>query len=473
MSIIAGIPSVRPPVLIVDDEEAVRNLLSTIVLRIGGAPIVAESAARAKAMLTDHDWDCVIVDKNLPDGSGMKLLAAIREAHPKTAVLVITAFANTESAIQALRLGAFDYLTKPGPFDEVVARVENAGQKTRLARENRDLRYQAQRQIRTEILTNSPKMRAILATIEKVATARTPVLIEGESGVGKELVAQHLHRASTRASRTFVDLNCAAVAEALFESELFGHVRGAFAWATEDRAGLFEAAHGGVLLLDEVGDLPLDVQPKLLRFLEHHEVHPLGEAHAVKVDVRIIAATNANLDQLVAQGQFREDLLYRLKVLPLHLPPLRERREEIPALLQHYLQKHGDDQKKGRVTLSDETLEYLLLYSWPGNIRQLANEVRRIIALAAPDAIVTPSLLSPEIQASRRTVPSAYLPVEPEIRLKLDQPLPAAVEALEQTLVRHALEKSHGRVEEAARLLGISRKGLFLKRRRSGMQRAS
>jgi hydrogenase-4 transcriptional activator len=189
--------------------------------------------------------------------------------------------------------------------------------------------------------------------------------------------------------------------------------------------------------------------------------------------VRIIAATNANLEQLVAQGRFREDLLYRLKVLPLHLPPLRERREEIPALLQHYLQKHGDEQKKGRVTLSDETLEYLLLYSWPGNIRQLANEVRRIIALAEADGIVTPALLSPEILASRRTVPSADAPAEPEIRLKLDQPLPAAVEELEKTLVNHALEQSHGRVEEAARLLGISRKGLFLKRRRWRLRQAS
>ena len=173
------------------------------------------------------------------------------------------------------------------------------------------------------------------------------------------------------------------------------------------------------------------------------------------------------------QGRFREDLLYRLKIVPLHLPPLRERREEIPALLQHYLQKFGDEQKKGRVTLSDETLEYLLLYSWPGNIRQLANEVRRMIALAEPDATVTPALLSPEIQASRRTLPAAGAPAEPEIRLRLDQPLPVAVDALEQTLVRHALERSHGRVEEAARILGISRKGLFLKRRRWGLQQAS
>ena len=232
------------------------------------------------------------------------------------------------------------------------------------------------------------------------------------------MLARVIHRISDRGDRPLVPFNCTAVPRDMLESQLFGYRKGAFTSADSPFAGVIRTANGGTLFLDEIGDVAIEIQPKLLRFLEHHEVHPLGEAHAVKVDVRIIAATNANLEQLVAQGRFREDLLYRLKVLPLHLPPLRERREEIPALLQHYLQKHGDEQKKGRVTLSDETLEYLLLYSWPGNIRQLANEVRRIIALAEPDAIVTPSLLSPEILASRRTVPSADAPVEPEIRLR-------------------------------------------------------
>ena len=324
-----------------------------------------------------------------------------------------------------------------------------------------------------ESLWISDQSAELLRIARQIASSPLPILLTGETGTGKEMLARVIHRASDRADRSLVPFNCTAVPRDMLESQLFGYRKGAFTSADSAFAGVIRSAHGGTLFLDEIGDVAIEIQPKLLRFLEQHEVHPLGEAHAVKVDVRIIAATNANLDQLVAQGRFREDLLYRLKILPLHLPPLRERREEIPALLQHYLQKHGDEQKKGRVTLSDETLEYLLLYSWPGNIRQVANEVRRIIALAEPDAIVTPSLLSPEIQASRRTVPSPDAPVEPEIRLRLDQPLPAAVDELEQTLVRHALEKSHGRVEGAARLLGISRKGLFLKRRRWGRRQAS
>jgi hydrogenase-4 transcriptional activator len=283
------------------------------------------------------------------------------------------------------------------------------------------------------------------------------------------MLARVIHRASDRADRPMHPFNCTAVPRDMLESQLFGYRKGAFTGADTAFPGVIRAAAGGTLFLDEIGEAGIDVQPKLLRFLEHHEVHPLGEPHAVKVDVRIIAATNANLEQLVAQGRFREDLLYRLNALKLHIPPLRERREEIPPLLQHYIRKYGDEQRKGRLTLSDDTLEYLLLYRWPGNIRQLANEVRRMIALAPPDSTLRPALLSPEIQATRRTIPADAPPAEPEIRIRLDQRLPEAVDTLEQTLVRRALERANGRVEEAARLLGISRKGLFLKRRRWGL----
>jgi DNA-binding NtrC family response regulator/tetratricopeptide (TPR) repeat protein len=315
----------------------------------------------------------------------------------------------------------------------------------------------------------SEQMSEVLNIARRIAPTPLSLLLTGETGTGKEMLARAIHRASDRADRILLPFNCTAVPRDMLESQLFGYRKGAFTGADTSFQGVIRSAAGGTLFLDEIADVSLDVQPKLLRFLETHEIHPLGEPQPIKVDVRIIAATNANLEQLVADGKFREDLFYRLNVVRLRLPPLRERREEIPPLVHHYLRKFGDEQKKGQLTLADETLEYLLLYAWPGNVRQLANEVRRMVALADPDSALTPSLLSPEIQASRRTIPATADPPvasEPEIRVRLDQPLPLAVEMLEQTMIRSALSRSRGRVEEAAKLLGISRKGLFLKRRR-------
>ena len=321
-----------------------------------------------------------------------------------------------------------------------------------------------------ESIWASEPMSEVLAVARRIAPTTLSVLLTGETGTGKEMLARATHRASDRSDRPMIPFNCTAVPRDMIESQLFGYRRGAFTGADASFAGVIRSAAGGTLFLDEIADVPLDVQPKLLRFLETHEIHPLGEPQPVKVDVRVIAATNAKLEQLVAEGRFREDLFYRLNVVHLKLPPLRERREEIPPLVEHYLRKYSDEQKKGRLTLADETLEYLLLYSWPGNLRQLANEVRRMVAMAETDATLTPALLSPEIQASRRTIPAtATVGVEPEVRVRIDQPLPAAVELLEQTMVKSALDKTHGRVEEAARILGISRKGLFLKRRRWGL----
>jgi transcriptional regulator with GAF, ATPase, and Fis domain len=298
------------------------------------------------------------------------------------------------------------------------------------------------------------------------------VLIHGETGAGKELVARAIHARSLRRRAPFVKVNCAAVPRELLESELFGHERGAFTGAHQRKPGRFEMADGGTMFLDEIGELHPALQAKLLHVLQDGEFSRVGGRNNIRVDVRVICATNRELVREVAAGRFREDLFYRLNVISILVPPLRERREEIPTLVQHYIRRFATQQKKGELTLSDETLEYLLLYSWPGNIRQLANEVRRMVALAEPDSTLTPTLLSSDIQSSRRTVPASPSGL-PEIRLPLDQPLPIAVEHLEQMLVRRALERSHGRVEEAARMLGISRKGLFLKRRRWGLQQAS
>ena len=323
-----------------------------------------------------------------------------------------------------------------------------------------------------ECIWASEQMAETLTIARRIAPTPLSILVTGETGTGKEMLAKAIHRASDRADRVFLPFNCTAVPRDMLESQLFGYRKGAFTGAETSFPGVIRSAAGGTLFLDEIGEIGPEIQPKLLRFLETHEIHPLGETQPIKVDVRVVAATNASVEQLVADGRFREDLFYRLNVVRLSLPPLRERREEIPPLVQHYLRKYSDEQKKGRLTISDETLEYLLLFSWPGNVRQLANEVRRVVALADPDSTITPALLSPEIQASRRTLP-AIAPVEVEARVALDQPLPVAVEMLEQMMVRRALDRTHGRVEEASRLLGISRKGLFLKRRRWGFGQAS
>ena len=317
----------------------------------------------------------------------------------------------------------------------------------------------------------SESVTEIVRVARRIGPTPLSVLLTGETGTGKEMLAKTIHQASDRADKMMLAFNCTAVPRDMIESQLFGYRKGAFTGAETSFTGIIRAAEGGTLFLDEIADMPLDVQPKLLRFLESHEVHPLGESQPVKVDVRVIAATNANLEQLVAEGRFRQDLFYRLNVIRLRLPPLRERREEVPALVEHYVRRYADQQKKGRLTLTDEALEYLLLYPWPGNLRQLANEVNRMVAMAEKDAALNASHLSPELQVTRRTIPAAAAP-EAELRISLDLSLPDAVELLEKTMVQAALDKSKGRLEEAARRLGISRKGLFLKRRRWGMEAA-
>jgi DNA-binding NtrC family response regulator len=317
----------------------------------------------------------------------------------------------------------------------------------------------------------SEQMTELLSIARRVAPADITVLLTGETGTGKEVLARAIHRASGRAARPFVPFNCTAVPREMLESQLFGYRKGAFTGAESAFDGVIRAAVGGTLFLDEIAEIGPELQPKLLRFLETREVHGLGEPQPVKVDVRIIAATNADLETLMSESRFREDLFYRLNVVRLRLPPLRERREEIPPLIDHYLRKFAEEQKKGHLTLDDETLEYLVLYAWPGNVRQLVNEISRVVAYAESDGTITPALLSPEIQASRKTV-RVLSGDEPEIRVRLDQPLNDAVEAIERMMVVRALERAHGNYENAAKLLGISRKGLFLKRRRWGMQRA-
>jgi DNA-binding NtrC family response regulator len=321
----------------------------------------------------------------------------------------------------------------------------------------------------------SDTVRDVLEVARRAAGSRATILITGETGTGKEVLARLVHSSSMRAAKPFIAFNCSATPRELLESQLFGYRKGAFTGADSGFSGVSRAAEGGTLFLDEIGDIPLELQPKLLRFLENREIHPLGEAHPTRLDVRVIAATNVNLEDGIAAGRFREDLFYRLNVVPLHLPPLRDRREEIPALAGHFIRRFAAEEGKGNLTLADDALECLLLYRWPGNVRQLANEINRIVAVAEPGSVITAASLAPEIRRARGGTPagerreSAAAPPIAGFHLDPDEPMPDAVERLERLMVERALKKAGGRVEEAAKLLGISRKGLFLKRRRWGM----
>jgi DNA-binding NtrC family response regulator len=320
------------------------------------------------------------------------------------------------------------------------------------------------------LLCSSQRMLDLIKMIRRVAVPNVTVLLTGETGVGKDLFARALHQASTRSDRPFLPFNCSTVPRDLIDSQLFGHRRGAFTGAHDDSIGMVRAAAKGTLFLDEIGDLSLEAQPKLLRFLESGEILPLGDTKPQHVDVRIVAATNARLDQLVNEGRFREDLYYRLNVIKIEIPPLRERREEIPALVGHFLQTFGQEFHKPPLRVADETLEYLGLYRWPGNVRQLANEIRRMVTMAEPGTVLMPAHLSDDIAASRRTISTETASRHTsEVVTRIDQPLAAAVEHIERAAIQRALSLTDGRLDDAAKMLGLSRKGLYLKRQRLGL----
>jgi DNA-binding NtrC family response regulator len=326
-------------------------------------------------------------------------------------------------------------------------------------------------ELQSGMVVASERSSELLTTTRKLGPSTITVLITGETGTGKELYARALHDASPRSSRPFIPYNCNAVSKEMLDAQLFGYRKGAFTGATDAFDGVIRSAEGGTLFLDEIGEVALDVQPKLLRFLESGEIHPLGEPRPMTVDVRVVAATNADLEKLVEEGRFREDLYYRLNVVRLHVPPLRERREEIPPLVQHYLDRWSREAHKSGIRIADETMEYLILFKWPGNVRQLANEIRRMVALAESNAVLMPEHLSRDIAASRRTIPaSERMPVPTEFVVRMDQPMSAAIEHLERAMIQYALALSAGRLDEAAERLGVSRKGLYLKRQRMAQQ---
>ena len=454
-------------VLVCDDESSLREMLGVLLRRAGyDVDLVGDVHDALRKLGSAAPYDAVVTDLALPDGSGMDVLAHARERDDSTQVVMITAFGSTEHAVQAMRLGAYDYITKPFRNHELLVLLEKALEKRGLVDENRQLRARvAEQEHPAGLVGRSPAMARIMELVRRVAPAKTSVLITGESGTGKEMVARAVHHFSDRASKPFAVVNCGAIPEALMESELFGHERGAFTGANARNEGLFRAAEGGTLFLDEIGELPQPLQVKLLRALQERKVRPVGSQKEVGTDVRVVAATNRDLERDVADGRFRSDVFYRLNVIRVHLPPLRERPDDLPALAEHFLQKHGKAQGK-RLRFSSTSMRWIVSQEYPGNVRELENVIERAVALALGDEITLADLPSEgrASSASPRTAAGASA-VQFEPGFDIDRWLGTA----EKSLLLRALEQTRGNQTAAARLLGTTFRSFRYRLRKYGM----
>jgi two-component system, NtrC family, response regulator AtoC len=442
-------------VLVVDDEENLRLVVRTFLKRDGYEVEVAASGEEALAFVETFGPDVILTDVKMPRMGGLDLLATLKAKGNDCTVIVMSAYGNVDLALEAMKAGAYDYIQKPFKAEEVLLTLRKAEERESLRRENRALRQEIRREnLFEDILAKSPQMQAIFKTITKIAEYKTTALITGESGVGKELIARALHSKSSRRGGPFVAVNCGAIPEPLLESELFGYRRGAFTDAVADRAGLFEQANGGTLLLDEVGELPLSLQVKLLRVLQEETIRRLGDNKDLKIDVRILAATHRDLAAETKAGRFREDLYYRINVLPIHVPPLRERREDIPILLDHFLARNNarfNTQIRG---IDAEARRLLLEYAWPGNVREMENTIERAMVLTERDSLSAEDL--PERVREARDPIQMHL-TSGEMSIK------KTARIIEEILIRRALTKTKGNRTRAAEVLEISHRALLYK----------
>ena len=442
-------------ILVVDDEPSMREMLAIMLFKEGFEVLVAESRAAAAKVFAQGTVDMVITDVKLPDGDGIEILRHVKSASPQTVVIVMTAFGSTETAVAALKLGAHDYLVKPFDVEELKIVVRGALESQHLKEENVRLRAELDAQHGIErIVATSPPMAAVVAMVRSVAPTSSTVLITGESGTGKELVAQAIHSLSPRRDAPFVSINCGALPETLLESEMFGHMRGAFTDAHQNKKGLFEVAHRGTLFLDEVGEMPPSMQVKLLRALQEKTIRRVGGTEEIEVDVRVIAATNRRLEDLVQEKRLREDLYYRLNVIPIRLPPLRERREDIPILARHFLESFGREADRRVKMISDEAMKRLVRHSWPGNVRELENVIERAVALETTDTVMPDRLPNP-LARSADPSDSGGRPL-----LGAGFTLDGYLNRIEKELVEEALEKTAGDRVQACDLLGVTPRSL-------------
>jgi two-component system response regulator PilR (NtrC family) len=434
--------------LVVDDEESMREFLTIMLQREGYLVDTAADGAQAVARLKEQGYDLVVSDIKMPRLNGFELLAQVRERSPDTAVIMVTAFSTTEEAVEAMKQGAYDYITKPFKNEEIRLIVRNALERKSLRQENLELKRELERRYAFgNLIGKSKKMQEVFDLIRKVAASRANVLITGESGTGKELVARAVHFNSERKERPFVAVNCGAIPENLLESELFGHEKGSFTGAVQQKAGLFEVADGGTLFLDEIGELPAMMQVKLLRVLQEREFRRVGGTKNIQVDVRLTAATNKELEAEVGAGRFREDLFYRLNVIRIALPPLRERREDIPLLIEHLCRTLTG---REAVAVTEGAMRRLLDYHWPGNVRELENVLERCMVLGHSERI-TETCLPPAFQGGSASAGALSTEI-PEAGLDLD----VYLGGIEREILLKALEKTGGVRKKAAELLGIT-----------------
>lgn len=438
--------------LIVDDQQSIRKLCVTIGASLGFSCEEAESAEAALQLLETSAPDIILVDLRMAEMSGLEFLAAVKKMLPRTEVAIMTGYGSIESAVQAMKLGAYDYITKPFRVEELKITLQRMAEKVRLVAENEFLRERFKTETELHgIVGSHAKIQDILRVIARLKDTRTPVLISGESGTGKELVARAIHFHGAFNKRPFVAVDCGSLVPTLIESELFGHEKGAFTGAIRAKDGLFQAANGGTIFLDEIGELPLDMQAKLLRVLQEKEVRPVGSNNKVKVDVRVIAATNRDLEAEYKEGRFRKDLYFRLNVVTVHIPALRERRSDIPMLVQWFLDKYAVEMK---IEVSPDAMNCMLQYDWPGNVRELENCVERAVALGNREAITLQDL------------PPAIRAYENQLNLGSATVTATDLEEIEKDTIQRVFDQVNGDKEMAGRLLGISRATLYRKIKR-------
>ena len=455
-------------VLIVDDEKSMRDLLTITLDKAGYDVTAADGGEAAIEAIRKDSFDTIITDLRMPRVDGMQVLRAARDLSPETAVIVVTAVASTETAVEAMKLGAYDYITKPFKLDEVDLIIKNGLERKRLRDENLYLRRQLETQHRFEnIIGKSARIQEVFDTIRKIADSPATAMVSGESGTGKELVARAIHFNSLRRDKPFVSVNCGAIPEGLMESELFGHVKGSFTGAVANKIGLFAAAEGGTLFLDEITEIPPLLQVKLVRAIQMREIRRVGDTKDIKTDVRLIAASNRDLETAVRDGVMREDLFYRLNVIPIHLPPLRERREDIAFLVAHFIQKFSKELGRDVRGVTPQAMAVLERHHWPGNIRELENAIERAIVLGTGEMLGLESL--PE--SVRRERPAR----EPEV---LDLPeegvdLEATLDDLERRYLQMALERTRGVQTKAAELLRMTFRQFRYKLQKHSLARRS